>query len=476
MFNKDFYPTPSDLAYRMISGYDLHGKVVLEPSAGKGDLVDVLKHEGADVLACELNEDLRKIVATKCKVIESDFLKLTSDKVSHIHFIVMNPPFSADEKHILHAWEIAPAGCTIIALCNLKTVENKYSRHRQNLSEIIGSYGNYEDVGNSFEGAERSTKVEIAIIRIQKPADDYKTEFNGFFMGEDAPEAQENALMSYNVVRDLVNRYIESMKLFDKQMDIAEQMQAIGGIFFTDKLGHQITENGRAKTRTELKKDIQKCAWNYIFEKMDLQKFATQGLRESINKFVEEQGNVPFTMRNIYQMIGIVIGTTSQRMDKALEEVFDKLTKHYDENRYFVEGWKTNSHYLVNKRFIFSYAAELDWDKQYVKFRHYQRDGETLKDFEKALCYMTGVNYDEIKGILNGLPDKLIPGQWYPTHFFNIRAYKKGTVHCEFNDEELWAKYNQHIARVKGYPLYEAVKTKDTERRNAETAKNYHQR
>src|SRR3990167_7680119 len=124
MFNKDFFPTPEAVALQMLEGYDVAGKVVLEPSAGKGDIIDVLQSQGAEVIACETNKDLQKIVKSKCKLIAEDFLTVEAAQVSHISFIVMNPPFSADEKHILHAWEIAPAGCVILALCNLATVEH----------------------------------------------------------------------------------------------------------------------------------------------------------------------------------------------------------------------------------------------------------------------------------------------------------------------------------------------------------------
>lgn len=66
-------------------------------------------------------------------------------------------------------------------------------------------------------------------------------------------------------------------------------------------------------------------------------------------------------MRNIYRMLEIIVGTHAQRMDKALIEVFDKLTMHYHENRYNVEGWKTNSYYLVNKKFILEGVGENSW-------------------------------------------------------------------------------------------------------------------
>lgn len=119
MFSKDFYPTPLHVIEQMTAGIGLQGKIILEPSAGKGNIVDFLNRNGAkQVLACELNADLRKILQQKCTVLKSDFLQLTSDRISHVDYIIMNPPFSADERHIMHAWEIAPDGCEIVALCN----------------------------------------------------------------------------------------------------------------------------------------------------------------------------------------------------------------------------------------------------------------------------------------------------------------------------------------------------------------------
>ena len=103
---------------------------------------------------------------------------------------------------------------------------------------------------------------------------------------------------------------------------------------------------------TDFKKDLQKAGWNFIFSQLNMEKYSTSALKEDINKFVEQQEQIPLTMRNIYRMLEIVVGTTGQRMDKAINQVFDKVTMHYHENRHNVEGWKTNSHYLLNRRFI----------------------------------------------------------------------------------------------------------------------------
>lgn len=46
------------------------------------------------------------------------------------------------------------------------------------------------------------------------------------------------------------------------------------------------------------------------------------------------------------------------------------------------------------------------------------------------------------------------------TGFFRIRGYKKGTMHFEFIDEEVWAKFNQAVANIKGWQLPQNVRAK----------------
>ena len=127
ILEKDFYPTPEGVIDGMMLGHDVSGKIVLEPSAGSGNIVEWLWKNGAkEVLACELNGNLRRIVESKCHVIGDDFLQVTGEEVSHIDMIVMNPPFSNARKHILHAFEIAPDGCEIVSLCNSSDLRESF--------------------------------------------------------------------------------------------------------------------------------------------------------------------------------------------------------------------------------------------------------------------------------------------------------------------------------------------------------------
>jgi hypothetical protein len=381
----------------------------------------------------------------------------------------MNPPFSADEHHILHAYNISPAGCTIISLCNYETVTRGYSNSRIELQQKVSQYGSYIDLGECFGEAERRTNVRVALVTLHKPAYNTEQEFDGFFM-EDEPEEQGTGIMPHNVVRELVNRYKGAVILFDKQLELGEQMATLispfAGKYSKGKLGFQCTHDGKPLLRNEFKKDLQKAAWNWVFEKMNMNRLATKGLREDINKFVERQQSIPFTMRNVFRMVEIVIGTTDQRMDKAIIEVFDKLTQHYHENRYNVEGWKTNSHYLINQKFILPYSCEPSFSRG-INFPTYTGTGELVIDLIKALCYITGEPYNHVvndkvivkHGMcepINGMND-LKPNTWYDWGFFEFKVFKKGTTHFKFKDIEVWAKLNQNIARIKGYPLFEHI-------------------
>ncbi len=517
LFNKNFYPTPPEVIDIMLEGEILTNKKALEPQAGKADVVKRLQLEGAEVIACEIEPELRKIVQTYCKVISDDFFKVTSDMISHIDYIIMNPPFDNADKHIVHAFNIAPDGCKIISLCNTQTLENPYSKTRQEVCGLVSSYGSSKELDDIFSSAERQTSVKTSLIKIQKPGG-YDKEFEGFFMEEDPEERQVNGLMSYNAVRDLVSRYVGAIKIFDQQLESAEKLNSIMGDYLN---GESDSSNSRreAKTmcirvtldemplhRNEFKKNMQRSGWDWIFKKMNMEKYATKGLKEDINKFVESQQEVPFTMKNIYKMLEIVIATTGQRMDKALLEVFDNVTKHSHDNRYNVEGWKTNSHYLLTKKFIVGGITEVGYNGDVGRTSSQYFD--MIEDLAKALCYISGKNYTDMVSLNNYMyykyylvkdgkflthkkydwdvtimstsndPERydsiianqkeeniygakvferptIVWGEWFNWGFFRCKPFKKGTMHFEFLDEKIWADFNMRVAKLKGYPLPE---------------------
>lgn len=455
MFNSDFFPTPNEIIHTMIAPFDLEGKTVLEPSSGKGNIIDILKLSGAEVVCCESNLDLALISAKKAQLISNDFLDLQSNQISHINFIVMNPPFSVDVHHINHAWNIAPEGCEIVALCNWETIKNNYSKSRRQLVNTIENYGFSENLGNIFRAAERTTNVEVGLIRLIKPKT--SEDFSDFFTSEDDDfEQQGNGLMSYNAIRDVVQRYVNAVKLYDEVLESAVKMNVLTDGISVNDIVFTCSDKEVPTTRNQFAKELQKKSWGWIISKMNLDRYATQGLVADINKFVEQQKSMKFTMKNIYKMLDVIVQTTSQRMDKALIEVFDNITKHYHDNRWDVEGWKTNSHYLVKTKFIMPYIApQSRWGGMDLNYRQ----ADILDDFNKALCFVTGRVWDVTDRFTYFVSqNKVGYGEWFDWMFFEVKLFKKGTGHFKFKEEYVWAIFNQNIARIKGFPLPESVR------------------
>jgi hypothetical protein len=213
-------------------------------------------------------------------------------------------------------------------------------------------------------------------------------------------------------------------------------------------------------------KDLQKAAWKHIFNKMNIQKFVTSGVMRKVNDFVESQTKYPFTMKNIYKMMDIILQTREQTFNQSIIEVFDKITKHHHGNRYEVEGWKTNKSYLVGQKFIIEWVTEVGFSGE-MRIK-YNGNQTKLNDFHKALCFLTGTepkdtmrvdedgNHPKVKD-LSIWPHRLNLefGTWYDWGFFEIKGFKKGTLHCKFKDKNVWELFNRKVAEIKGFELPE---------------------
>jgi hypothetical protein len=461
MFNSEFYPTPPDVADRMLSYVNVRDRVVLEPSAGKGDLAHACRLRGAaEVIVCERDQTLKRTLSGVFPFLADDFLTVTADQVSHVGAVVMNPPFSVAVQHIKHAWDIAPPGAQIVALCNASLLDwRRFNNRDAALLELIKNHGCSENIGSAFGSgseAERHTDVEIGLVNLLKPGGAGETDYDGFFMGPDDVEAEGDGLITYSLARDVVNRYVGACKIYDRQLQAGVEMKDMLGGLYGERVGFQATVNGMPTLRNTFQKELQKSAWMYVFDKMNMQKMATQKLKADINKFVESQYKVPFTMRNIYTMVEMVQGTHVQRMNTAIEEAFDALTKHHTDNRHNVEGWAHNSQYLFSKYFILDGFVEKPWgNDRTVRLSYSHHTQYQLEDLIKALCHVTGRKYEDVSEPPNR--NSLETGVWMDWGFFEFKVFKKGTGHFKFKSLEDWKLLNLRIAEIKGYTLPERL-------------------
>lgn len=137
MFNKNFYPTPMTITEKMfnsIKEYNsyMNFEYVLEPSAGKGDLINnfftLLENNYrykynlfSNVEVIEIEPELRAILKEnkKVRIVGDDFLSYNS--YTNYDLIIANPPFDNGAKHLLKMIDMqAKSGGIICCLLNME--------------------------------------------------------------------------------------------------------------------------------------------------------------------------------------------------------------------------------------------------------------------------------------------------------------------------------------------------------------------
>lgn len=169
-----FFPTPKPAIDEMLDRADIQpGHSVLEPSAGKGDILDAVKerHPDAETSAIEPMNDLREILNKKGhRLTGTDFL----EHRGQYDRIVMNPPFEngQDIDHVRHAYEQLKPGGRLVAIMSegpFSRSDNKAESFRGWLDSVNGEHEQMPE--GSFSGADafRQTGVRTRMVTIQKP-------------------------------------------------------------------------------------------------------------------------------------------------------------------------------------------------------------------------------------------------------------------------------------------------------------------
>lgn len=506
VFDPEFYPTPDAVIKKMVEPYaDRIGTAtILEPSAGSGAIVDFLTHKGVQVpyttkhgethmldmtaktekiYTCEHNPELQALLIGKgYRLVAEDFLSYHPD--THFDLVIMNPPFKTGSRHLLHAWDILQSG-DIVCLLNAETVRNTCTGERERLRSLIEANGSVDFLGPVFHNADNPTDVDVAMVRLHKEAkeDPFKIDLDGFAR-ETMPDfgamaSEQGALMqssrldafirswdlakaaaiNYLKARTMLKLYMSAFLQADKnklQTDIVTELEKhlhLDGQEPIEDSYNFFVEEGKRQ------------AWNMIFQEINLGKYMTSSLRDNLFKFRDAQSSMALTKENIMKLFEFIMFNLSDIMDHNISDVYDLFTKFYDGNTNCEEGWKTNKRYKANRKIIVPYCVEAGFMPQkfgynpYFSVSSYRRN--SLEDIDKAMCWLTGKNFDSLDNMghygndfraesgpshtINAAITTIRVGDqgWHDSAFFRIKAFKKGTVHLEFKDEALWAKFNQ---------------------------------
>ncbi len=403
--NPDFYPTPRHIARKMLAKItNKEAKYYLEPSAGKGDIADVIKlpltydefcaenpeyetarsdrYDGPrwsdrensrvhiDVL--ETYPDLVSVLRGKqYDIVGCDWL--TYDGVSYYDACVMNPPFSNGAAHLLKAWDFMHNG-EIVCLLNEETLKNPCTVDRLILTQIIEQFGSVEYLGDCFSNAEHKTSVNVAMVYLKKVAVDdapdlwakkatEEKNFNSDYDGDVTMLAIRDNLGNMEHWFNMANEHwiagiehIRKASVYLSQNKISDR--------------HSRSDDGFAKIlelamsnvhtcRAEFLRRHRRLAWTSVFEQMEFNRWLDSKQQERFMRDVERESTIPFTAENIRGTLENVFMSRKKLFDESVANVFDALCSHAVENGCgpvqpesskknwrTSEGWKTNDNWF----------------------------------------------------------------------------------------------------------------------------------
>ena len=469
MFHEDFYPTPRAIANKMIARLSKDARHFLEPSAGKGDIAEAIKERWryVSVDCIEQSPELTAVLLDKgFPVVGHDWLDYSG--VCYYDAIVMNPPFSNGEAHLLRAWDFLHDG-EIICLLNAETIRNPHTATRKRLVEIITANGDVDYLGDCFRRAERKTGVDVAMVYLKKQGEDDRIEawanetqeraVNDEIGGQENMLAIRDNLGNMQHYYDMANEHM--LKAFKHIRKATLYLEANGiGVGYGEDSYKQavgLAFGNMNAAKAEFGRKHRRDAWFKVFDKMEYRKCLDKKQTDEFLRDIERNGNIPFTKENIRGTLENVFLQRRRLFEKSVANVFDELTRYYKGNTSHAEGWKTNDSYKVNQKLVFPFGCSFS----YGSFNLWSGGRVDLyNDLDRVLCVLDGQDFEKCGTIGQALDRKFkILGydvkapfdNTAESQYFDIRFFKKGTVHLKFKDKHLWQQFNITASKGKNW-------------------------
>lgn len=514
---ENFYPTPPEVAAAMLKGIDLRMvSTVLEPSAGTGNLIRALSCAAVDINdelhidAVELDPNLRTLltyiyggqaeedmraeryelerkdraddplsvqekerlheIRREIKIIgqvkdfyvvHDDFL--TFDTRKRYDLILMNPPFADGDAHLLKAISLLAPGGQLCCLLNAETLRNPYSNRRRELQRVLSEMdADITYLGNCFGNAERSTDVNIAMIRLRKPAATHRSRI--WDEMEQAAEANiDNEEVKDITITDLIANRVSHFNMeCDAALALLQEYEGMKPYIMngTDRYSKPIIElrvGGHDADPNRLLRLIRAKYWGELLKHPQFMSRMTSDIRNEYCSKVDKMANYDFSLYNIRRVMLEIQGQLLSGAKESILSLFETLSaKHAwypecDGNIHYYNGWATNKAHAVNRKCIIPcYGMFSSWDKN--RFEAYKA-GEFLSDLEKALDYLTASPGDDT-GLLESrlrLAEATGNTRNIDLQYFKVTFYKKGTCHITFHDPAVVDKLNIFCAREKNW-------------------------
>jgi len=472
----ELFPTPRKLAEKLLDGIDFDGiNTVLEPSAGKGDLAEVVAgriaccrrsynhdtNDGKEPIDCiEIEPDLRAALKAKgFRVVHDDFLTFQTAK--QYDLIIANPPFADGDRHLLKMLELARYGGIVRCLLNAETLKNTYTFERKTLCKKLAELGAVVTFHQGeFESAERKTAVEVALVAVtiadSLPESIIVEELKAAAPVEQLRDADPSTLAHGSFEKAIVARYRfevdVGVRLIREYNAVVPHLlnalrKGTDGSDYRKPILELTIEDKKANGPNVLNAYV-RCTrlkyWEALFQAPEFVAKLTSNLQKALSARVEELGDYEFSLVNILSIQADMAGQTISGIEETILKLFDELSHEHSwfpeskKNVHYYNGWATNKAWKINSKVIIPLHA-----RDYNGMLDLWRAGETLGDIERCLGFLAGGKPATISlGRALEAAKQRGFGVEVECEHFRVKFYKKGTCHLTFKDERLLARFN----------------------------------
>ena len=399
-------------------------------------------------------------------IVFDDFLKFRTYK--DYDLVIMNPPFSNGDLHLLKALDLQKRGGTIICLLNAETIRNPYTDRRKQLVKLLDEYdAQIEYIENAFSDSERRTDVEVALIKVYIPeAVDESEIYERFKKAEHLDDSFSTAtdLEITDYIKAAVNLFrVESSAGVDLIRQYRAMIPYMARSFGEDSFDKSpilrltdSTDRGYDSVSVnEYLKHVRHKYWEALLSNPKYIGKLTSKLQEEYRKMVDKLSDYDFNEYNIYTLSAEMNSKIKTGIEDEIEAMFDRLTEEHtwypecQNNKHYFTGWKTNKAHKIDKKVIIPcYGVFSSWSG---KPSEYEASG-TVSDIERVLNFFDGNMTAEVdlwdtiqRYFKEGITKKI------PLKFFDVTFYKKGTVHIVFKCPELIERFNIYAGKRKSW-------------------------
>jgi hypothetical protein len=480
----ELYPTPKKVIDKMLERITIEPSTILEPSAGKGDLLNGIinkfgnslefgrRYRDLDVYYMEKDPLLQPYLMKEydnCMFLGSDFLSL--DSGIYFDLIIMNPPFNHGADHLLKAWNVLKHG-EVVCLINSETYNNTYSKKRQLLKNIIDEHGSIEELGQCFEDSERKTSVNVSLVYLKKESESEFTYLNDLKIGDNENSEKSEVRQDEIITKNQVQAYVRSFELAKKHMINAykEMQKAVHysrsiredycyNNPFKDGMkkiidSFSLSSNYDINLRKAINNSIPELkanAWNKIVQLSKFSNIMSKSVKDKFTNEINKRSAIEFTEENINIFLETLINNAYEIANESMLDVFDRFCAYHKKNKIHYEGWKSNSAYKINKRVIL--PNFINYDSYGYGIIYHTKS--SLDDFDRVICSLDGKKLSDIRSIKESLVEQfeIVKGREdnkdksAQSTYFDIKFFKKGTVHLTFRDSKLRDRLNIEVGR-----------------------------